>query len=154
MPVRRAEHSGRTLLWVISWLVVAVLVFWLLTVALAPANADALRVQVGTVRSSVSEALLVTAGGDAGRLPQSFRRTEVELLGRDVDSAARSLAIARPEPELRERFAEAAGLASAAAAGLRTLATESAPPESLIAAQATLAELVLRIQEIERELEP
>jgi hypothetical protein len=152
--VRRAEHSGRTLLGIISWLVVAALVFWLLTMALAPANADALRVQVGTVRSSVSEALLVSASGDAGRLPRPFRRTEVELLGRDVDSAARILATAQPEPELRERFAEAAGLAATAAAGLRTLAPRSAPPESLIAAQATLAELVLRIQEIERELEP
>lgn len=154
VPVRRAEHSGRALLWVISWLVVAALVFWLLTIALAPANAGALRAQVGTVRSSVSEALLVTAGGDAGRLSRPFMRTEIELLGRDVDSAARSLATVRPEAELRDRFAEAAGLASAAATGLRTLAAGSAPPESLIAAQATLAELVLRIQEIERELEP
>jgi hypothetical protein len=152
--VRRAEHSGRALLWVIAWLAVAALTFWLLTVALSPANQDELRVQVGVVRSSVSEALLVTAGGDAGRLPRTFRRTEVEFLGHDVDVAARSLATARPEPELHDRFAEAAGLASSAAAGLRTLAAESAPPESLIAAQATLAELFLRIQEIEREIEP
>jgi hypothetical protein len=133
---------------------VAALVFWLLTVALAPANADALRVHVVTVRSSVSEALLITATGDAGRLPRPFRRTEVELLQRDVDSAARSLATAQPEPELRERFAEATGLASRAATGLHTLTAEGAPAESVIAAQATLAELVLQVQAIERELGP
>jgi hypothetical protein len=133
---------------------VAVLAFWLITVAFAPANADALRVHVGTVRSSVSEALLISATGDAGHLPRPFRRTEVELLQRDVDSAARSLAIAQPEPELRDRFAEAANLASVAAAGLHTLAMEGAPAESVIAAQATLAELVLRVQALERELGP
>lgn len=154
MPVRRAEHSGRTLIWVISWLVVAALVFWLLTMALAPANADTLRVHIGTLRSSVSEALLVTASADAGRLTGRFRRTQVELLQHEVDSAARSLATAKPEPELRERFTEAAGLASSAATALHTLMRESVPPESTIAAQATLAELIRRVQEIERELGP
>jgi hypothetical protein len=152
--VRRAEHSGRTLIWVISWLIVATLVFWALTVAFARASADDLRVHVGTVRSSVSEALLISATADAGHLPRPYQRTEVELLEQDVDSAARSLATAKPEPELRDRFAEASGLAAAAAVGLRTLAAEGAPAESVIAAQATLAGLLLRVQAIERELGP
>jgi hypothetical protein len=152
--VRRAEHSGRALLSVVAGLVLGALAFWLATVALAPANADSLRARVGTLRSSLSEALLLTAAADAGRLTRPYRDTQLELIRKDVESAASSLATARPEPDLRARFAEAAGLASVAALGLRTLAAEGTRPESLLAAQATLAELALRVRELERGLEP
>ena len=121
---------------------------------LLPAGADSLRVHVASVRSSVSEALALVAIRDAGKLTGAYFHAELALLTRDVDKAVASLARARPEADLRPRFAEAAGLASSAASRLRVLGATGARPESVVAGQATLASIQLRVLSLERELEP
>jgi len=94
------------------------------------------------------------AAHDTGSLTSPYFHTELELLTRDVEAAATSLATAEPEEALRPRFAEAAQLASGAAANLRALGATGARPESVVAGQATLASIQMRVKDLEEELGP
>ena len=152
--MRRAEHHSRALLTAVAGVVIAALIAAIALATFLPANEDTLRVHLATIGTSTAEGLTLTRGDDEERLTRSFYDTELELLRQDVQRTASSLASARPEPHLRAKFAETMGLATQAAAGLRTLAAPGARAESVIAGQATLGAIHARVKAIEQELEP
>jgi hypothetical protein len=152
--MRRAEHHSRALQTAVAGVVIAAFIAAIALATFLPANEDTLRVHLATIGTSTAEGLTLTRGDDEERLTRSFYDTELELLWKDVEKASSSLASARPEPELRSRFVEAMGLASEAAAGLRTLAAPGARAESVIAGQATLGAIHARAKAMEQELEP
>jgi hypothetical protein len=152
--MRRAEHSGRGLQVAIVGVTAAAFVAWAAHALLLPANADSLRVHLGSLRSSVAEGLTLARADDERRALGHFYATELELLRKDTEKTASSLATSRAEAALLPRFAEAARLAHEAARKLHDLGVPGAPAESVIAAQATLASIQLRINQMQQELEP
>jgi hypothetical protein len=151
--MRRAEHHSRALQTAIVGVAVAALIFGFALAKLLPANSDTLRVHLGTLESSIAEALTLARADDEGRLTRNYFETELDLLREDVEKTAEGLASSRPEPELRPRFAEAEGLARSAADGLRALGVAGAPAESVIAGEATLASIQARAKAMKHELE-
>jgi hypothetical protein len=152
--MRRAEHSGHGLQVVITGVAAAALIFWAALSLYLPANEDTLRVHLSTLRSSAGEGLTLTRADDERRVTGCFYGVELELLRSDTEKTARSLAWARAEPDLRPRFLEAAGLAQEAARKLHALGVPGAPSESVVAAQATLADIQARVKQMEQEIRP
>jgi hypothetical protein len=152
--VRRAEHSGRTLLGLVVAMVLGALLFWAGSTAFRPADSKSLRIHLAALRSSISEALLLLAARDSRKLIPTYYRTEMILLSKDVESTASRLRRERAEPSLLARFQAAARRASSAAAALQTMTRAAAWPESVVTAQATLAGLRLEISRAEMELGP
>jgi len=151
--MRRAEHHSRALQTVAAAVVIAALIFAVALATFLPANRDTLRVHLGTLRTSMAEALTLARADDERRVGRSFFDTELGLLRDDMTSTQQALAGARPLPELRERFAETARIAATAADAMRILALPGARAESVIAGQATLVGLQSRVQEMEQELQ-
>lgn len=151
--MRRAEHHSRALLTVVAAVVIAALIFAVALATFLPANQDTLRVNLGTIRTSIAEALTLARADDERRVGGSFFTTELGLLRDDMATTQRALAGSRPLPELKDRFAETAQIAATAADAMRALALPGARAESVIAGQATLVGLQARVQEMELELQ-
>lgn len=152
--MRRAEHHSRALQTVVAAVVIAALICAAALSTFLPANDDSLRVQLGALESSISEALTLARADDERTITRSFFDTELDLLRQDVSGARSALLSSRPLPELRGRFEEAARLAASAEGALHAVATPGARAESVIAGQATLGAIRERVNAMEQELQP
>lgn len=150
--MRPAEPIARTRLVVATLLFGGALLFGMIDALINPAGPDTLRVEVKTLRSAIAEALALTAADDQGHVTRAFFDVDLELLRRDVERATSHLSPARAQGDLRARFEEIARLAEVSRVGLDALATPGSPPDSVVAAQASLAAAKVRLSEIEREI--
>jgi hypothetical protein len=96
---------------IIALLIVGGAAWWFAFEELKPAGPDDLKVEVGDLRSTVSEAERIIEQAAAGKLTAQFFRVELEMLRDQVETARKNIGAEQPQPGLEVKFAEARRLA-------------------------------------------
>jgi hypothetical protein len=87
---------------------------WFVYEELKPAGPDDLKVEVGDLRSTVSEAERIIEQATAGKLTAKFFQVELDMLRDQAETARKNMASAKPQQGLEVKFFEARFLAETA----------------------------------------
>jgi hypothetical protein len=112
--MRQASQGVKFMQSIIALLIVGGATWWFAFEALQPAGPDDLKVEVGDLRSSISEAEQIIEQAEAGKLTATFFQVELELLRDQAETARKNLGAEKPQPGLEGKFAAARGLAETA----------------------------------------
>lgn len=143
----RAEHGSHWLQIVIAVLVLAAIGFAAYrTLGSQPGKQDLDR-SVDKITSSLGEALSLRDRERSGQATQTYVRTELERLRKDLQEVADKLAKAKPERTFLQQFQRASYFAGNAARQVRALASD-APPDSLDRAEARVRMMLDRAKKL------
>lgn len=143
----RAEHGSHWLQIVIAVLILAAIGFAAYRMLGSKPGKQDLDRSVDKITSSLGEALSLRDRERSGRATQTYVRTELELLRKDLQGVADKLAKAKPEPTLLQLFQRTSHFAGNAARQVAALASD-APPDSLDRTEARLRLMLDRAKKL------
>jgi hypothetical protein len=137
---------------VIALLIVGGAVWWVVFKALKPAGPDDLKVEVGDLRSYISEAERIIEQAKAGKLTANFFQTEVELLRDKVGTTVENIVAEKPQSGLEAKFTEARRLAEMGRDGLGRLQPLFNQPQQMEDEKAKLEQIFRQAVALEKSL--
>jgi hypothetical protein len=136
----------------IALLIAGGTIWWIVFEELKPAGPDNLKVEVGDLRSYISEAERIIEQAKAGNLTASFFQTEVEMLRDKVGTTSQNIGAEKPRPGLEAKFTEAHRLAEMGRDGLGRLQPLFNQPQQMEDEKARLEEIFRQAVALEKSL--
>jgi hypothetical protein len=151
--MRQVTQSVKFMQATIVLLITGGVITWVAIEMGKPAGGEYLKVEVGNLRSNVSEAMKIIEVAAAGGLTAKFFQTETAMLQEKIAKTAKTLGSAKPEPGFESKFAQARELAESAKTELGGLSPSFGDEPAMAEAQAKLKEIFGEADELEKSLE-
>lgn len=138
---------------IIASLIVGGAIWWIVVENIQTAGPDDLRIEVGKLRSYVSEAERMTEQVQSGSLTANFFQVEIEMLRAKTDGVLTSIDSLRPPSALSEKFVESHQLGERSRDELVKLACFYDQPQRMGEEKARLDEIFHQILAVEKSLQ-
>ena len=150
--MRQGTQSAQFMQIVIVLLLASGVGLWIAIEKTTPANANDLKVEVGNLRSYVSEAERLIEQAEAGKTTENFFRVEIEMLREKIQDVGEAVGAEKPSPGLEEKLSTAHTLVRAGAESLGRLPSLFKQPQQMDGEKAKLEEVFQQAIALEKSL--